>query len=551
MARFPFRWPSPPAGLRPFVVLTRHFFRRFFLNEDVGFEEEMKLKLIAASAVVSALVGHTANSILFKYMFVPDAGQSWLEKCYLLSLLMVLTAFLVVVEWDILFLGRQDFQNLMPLPVRPWTLFWSKLSSFVLLVGLFTLIANALAVFAFAIYLPQWQPHGMAFTVRLFFVHLLSSLAANIFTFFFFAVLVGFLMAVLGPGLFRLVSMTLRFLLLIFFVVFLLSLISDTLGNPRMFEFLNSLADRKSTIILYFPPMWFTGLYERLLGNPDPVFRALAFYGALALAAGLGAFSLVFAAGYRRQVVKSQEAATRRPLFLGVRSLLARAFSAIALRNPVERAVFFFFGRTLARSPRHKWMAAATMSVPVALVLILISWAGTQERSPGPPHGAFLAAPIIMSLFLLAGLRVLTASPVAPEAIWVFRLTEHPVHRHYFSGLKKAVFWLGLVPLFLAVGAVSLFSWGWTNALLHALFGLSISVFLEGLFFLRFPKIPFACSSLPGKERLQFLWFVYLGGFLIFVSLVSRLEASLFRNPQGFAVFFPRHGRPSPCVGAR
>jgi hypothetical protein len=527
--------PSPPAGLRPFLILTGHFFRRFFLNEETGFEEEVKLKMVAAGALVAALVGSAANGILFKYMFIPDAGQSWLEKGYILTLLMVLTAFLVVLEWDVLFPGRQDFQNLSPLPIGPRTLFGAKLASFLILVALFTLIANALAVFAFAIYLPQWQPHSWMFSIRLFFVHLLSSLAADVFMFLALACLIGVLMVVLSPGLFRLVSLALRFLLLIFFVVFGLSLVSDSLGDPRLFESLNGVVQGRSALVYYVPSLWYTGLYERLLGNPDPAFASLAALGVFALAAALGMFYLVFAAGYRRQASRSQEVGVHRPPFPALRSGWARAFSSVVLRHPVERAVFIFFGRTLARSPRHKWRAAAIMSVPVGLALLLGSWGGV--RPGAEPAGALLGIPVTAALFLLVGARALAASPSAPEANWIFRLTEHPDRRPYFVGVKKAVFWLGLVPLFLAVLALSWPLWGWRSALLHALFGLSISALLEQVIFFRFAKIPFACASLPGRERLQFLWFVYLGGFLIFISLMTRLEAALFRSPGDFKGF--------------
>ncbi|MBN2207534.1 MAG: hypothetical protein JW742_09030, partial [Candidatus Aminicenantes bacterium] len=138
----------------------------------------------------------------------------------------------------------------------------------------------------------------------------------------------------------------------------------------------------------------------------------------------------------------------------------------------------------------------------------------------------------------LAAMRTIASRPVAPEANWVFQLTEFPSVKPYLVGLKKAVFFLGLLPLFSAVWLVFWRLWGARAAALHTLFGLSIAAVLEQVFFLRFDKAPFACASLPGKERLQDRWFVYLGGFLVFVSLIGQLEASLFRNPGGFPAFF-------------
>jgi hypothetical protein len=530
---------SDPGGLGTFPVLVRHFFRRFFLNETMGFEEEMKLKLVAIGALVAGLSGFAANSLLFKYMFIPDAGQSWLEKAYFLGLLMILAAFLVLLEWDALFLDREDFQNLMPLPIRPRMLFWSKLSALILLVGLFTLIANGLAAPFFPVYLAQWQPGGLPFFVRMIAVHLLSSLAATVFTSLALAVLVGALMVILGPRLYRWASIVLRFLFLVVLSLILLSLVSDTLGVPRLLDFVKGLVERGSDRVFWLPPLWFTGIYERGLGNGDPLFEALAVHGWLALVAGVAGFWLVFAAGFRRQVVKAREAAARTPRLEAARSFLSRAFSAVILRNPVERAVFFFFGRTLARSARHKWMVASVMAVPTALVLVLLSWARARGgEDPAAVRGPLLAAPLIMTLFLLAGMRAMASSPIAAEANWAFRLTEGREARDYIVGLKKAVFFLGLVPLFTVDFVVAWMSWRSGAAFLHALFGLSVAGLLEHVFFFRFSKVPFACASLPGKERLQFLWFVYLGGFLVFISLAGRLEASLLADQRRFPAFF-------------
>jgi hypothetical protein len=62
---------------RQFLVLTGHFFNRFFQYDLVAFEEQMKQRLIAVLALLAVLGGHISNSILFKYFFVPDNGVSW------------------------------------------------------------------------------------------------------------------------------------------------------------------------------------------------------------------------------------------------------------------------------------------------------------------------------------------------------------------------------------------------------------------------------------------------------------------------------------------
>jgi hypothetical protein len=58
------------------------------------------------------------------------------------------------------------------------------------------------------------------------------------------------------------------------------------------------------------------------------------------------------------------------------------------------------------------------------------------------------------------------------------------------------------------------------------------------ILFIRFRKIPFTSSSIPGKEKLHLFWIVYLFGFMVYVMLMSSIEVSLFVKPSRFFVFF-------------
>jgi hypothetical protein len=59
---------------------------------------------------------------------------------------------------------------------------------------------------------------------------------------------------------------------------------------------------------------------------------------------------------------------------------------------------------------------------------------------------------------------------------------------------------------------------------------------MEVLFF-KTCKIPFACSYLPGKEKIQLFWLAYLLLFLATVNLTSRLEWELFKAPDSFWIY--------------
>ena len=148
-----------------------------------------------------------------------------------------------------------------------------------------------------------------------------------------------------------------------------------------------------------------------------------------------------------------------------------------------------------------------------------------------------LSIPLILSFALLLGLRSAASVPVSLEANWVFRLTERPQVRHYFAGHRKAMVMTNLIPLFVLVFAVYSVLWDPPTAFNHALYGLAISILTMEMLFIRFLKIPFSCSYLPGKEKMQVFWLPYLLGFIAYLNITSRIELELLRSPSQFVPF--------------
>jgi len=75
-------------------------------------------------------------------------------------------------------------------------------------------------------------------------------------------------------------------------------------------------------------------------------------------------------------------------------------------------------------------------------------------------------------------------------------------------------------------------------ALFHLVFGITTSALLMEVMFFGLRKVPFTCAHLPGKFNLVFLALVYISGFSAYSSTLSRLEASLTRNPVAIPAFF-------------
>jgi len=524
----------PRGDIRQILILTRHFFQRLFINDIVFFEEQMKERIIAILAILAVLFSYISHIILWKYEFIGDKGTSWVEKCYIIFFFMTIMGFIAALEWDVIFPDSRDFSNLLPLPVKIRNLFIAKLASLCLFILLFSLGINSLSTFVFFFYLPKWQSPSVLFSLRFVFAHLISVLAAGFFIFFGIGLLIGILTSLLGHKIFSLISLFLRSLLIIVFVFMIVFLT----GIPPLRSSFLLFRESNSLFLYIFPPMWFTGLYETLLGNNDPLFSALFVFAVLAFVVPPLAFYLIEVLGYRRYIIKMQEVKKRTAHFVRLKKFSLNLFNSVFLRNHIQRAIFHFFGKTLARSMLHKMRVASYLATSIAVILIILVLGPRSIQELSDVNKTLLSIPLVLSIFLLIGIRAVVNIPTSNGANWVFKLTEATDKKNYFSGLKKGIFFFMLFPLFLLLFLFYSFLWGWQLAFYHCLFGMIVSLLLMEILFVNYRKIPFACSYLPGKAKLHLYWMIYIVSFLIYVFLMSSIEYKILNSPSSLFIFY-------------
>ncbi len=524
----------PKGDLKQILILVRHFFQRLFINDVVFFEEQMKERIIAILAILAVLFSYISHIILWKYEFIGDKGTSWIEKCYIIFFFMAIMGFIAALEWDVIFPDSRDFSNLLPLPVKIRNLFIAKLASLCLFIFLFSLGINSLSTFVFFFYLPKWQSPSVLFSLRFVFAHLISVLAAGFFIFFGIGLVIGILTSLLGHKIFSLISLALRSLLIIVFVFMMVFLT----GIPPLRSSFILFRESNSLFLYLFPPMWFTGLYETLLGNNDPLFSALSIFAVGAVVIPPLAFYLTGVLGYRRYIVKMQEAKKRTAHFVRLKKSFLNLFNSVFLRNHIQRAVFHFFGKTLVRSMLHKMRVATYMATSVAVILVILVLGPRSIQELSGINKPLLSIPLILSFFLLIGIRAVVNIPAAKEANWAYKLTEGTAKKNYFSGLKKGIFFFLLLPLFVLLFLFYSFLWGWQLAFYHCLFGMILSLLLMEILFINYRKIPFACSYLPGKAKLHLYWMIYIVSFLIYGFLLSSIEYRILNSPLSLFIFY-------------
>jgi hypothetical protein len=500
------------------------------------FEEKMIEKVLGFIAILAVFPACVADGLLFRYLLEPEKGTAWLEITLFISFIMLLIGLVTLFAWEAIFLDRKDYLSLMPLPIAPFLVFTAKFISLVMFIGLFVIGINSLSSIVFAVYLGQSKPYGLTPGLLLLFTHILVMLAAGSFIFFVLAIIFGLLNVLLKGRFFSWLSDIIRLGL----IIGQLFLIYHFLINHRFikiwFENVQALKSTPTPFIMNFPPLWFTGLYQTLMGNHDAFFQELADRSLLALAVSILAFFLITLISYGRYLknLSPESARVYRPSRL--KRILEPCLNLIFLRNSVERAAFHFYGSAMSRSRIHRTRLMSYLGVGAGIALIFFVSTGNyfwKYRS-----GNMLSLPLVLNFFLLVGLMDAISIPINYEANWVFRIIENRNGWAYFSALRKSTLCLILLPLYISLFAFYCFFWGWPTAGLHCLYDLAFAVLLmEGLLFRRI-KFPFACSCAPGKSRLYFFWFPYLGLFLAYIYMPRWMEPYFMEGGRRFIIFY-------------
>ncbi|HTV55883.1 MAG TPA: hypothetical protein VMI06_13345, partial [Terriglobia bacterium] len=147
------------------------------------------------------------------------------------------------------------------------------------------------------------------------------------------------------------------------------------------------------------------------------------------------------------------------------------------------------------------------------------------------PDEALLSIPLILSFFVLSGMRMVFVIPAELAANWVFQITEDNDHKDCLSGVRKAMLLLGIVPLFTLLFPLYSLLWGPGPALFDTAFGIALGLALIELLLLNFRKVPFTCSYLPDKANFVVLAGLFWLALTTYGYTMARLEYWMLRDP--------------------
>jgi hypothetical protein len=521
-----------------FKTLVRHFFSRFFDKESLSPDADERanvVQIVAMLAVPGAIV--SLFMIADHPLIRSEYTRLWLragDRYVFVVYSMVVMGFVMTFKWDSLFPDRSDYLILTPLPISLRQFFAGKVLALCSFLLLFVVAINFFScIIVPYVYLVRDNQLGVILPA--FLAHATAVLSGAVFMALFFAALQGVLINVMTPAAFRRVSPWIQ-------MVSMTTLVTVLLITPGVAANIRLLAESNIRALDYIPLFWFLGVYEVL--NPEgtliPASYVWAGTAVEAMLVVAVLFVLTYLVSYRRYSKKILE---------GIESYLfaqpwyqragARILNLVLLRHPFQRASFYFIGRIFGRSAKHRLFIAMYSGVGLAVtVSSLVVLRRDQYLVFSISPDGLIEAALVLSFFVVSGLRATFNIPYELGANWMFQITSGSDAAEYLIATRKWVFLRGIVSVYALLAPLEFSFFDAREAVFHLAFGLSVAALLTELFFLKFNKVPFTCSYLPAKSHLAFLAGAYLYGFTIYSFTIASLEKWVGRSPDRMVWFF-------------
>ncbi len=481
------RWLDSTHGTR--LELVRHFLADFFVSDLVSTPEQWRRVAIGVISVLISAGILMIPTFVNRYdcvemgapsRFCPaisDYRAAYLDlvradTTWLIGLAFCFTGLLTAIQWQSLFPSLRDRLALASLPVSPLDIFWSKLTAVIAGFAAFAVAMNGVPALLFAwIVAGRWQQHPIPAQALATFA---AMSAACVFIFFGTLALQGLLLNFLPPRLFDRVSVYAQATLFT----------SNVAALPFLW---------RQPSPAWWPPQWFAGLAEAMLGRANPEARyALYAVGATPLLAILS--YLLSYHRYERLLIEAPGAKARNP----------RQWPAwLTLRDPHEQAVFAFIWKTLTRSRLHRLVLQAAAGMAIAWI-VGAGDLGSRDSFP------VVLIPLAVSVSLIAGLRYLFSIPSELRANWLFQIAESEGRQAWLRAVDRFTVGCALVPVYASSLPAAIAVFGWWRALRVTVLGFFLALVVFEFLFRDWRKAPFTCSYLPGKRQ---LWQMLLAAF--------------------------------------
>ena len=530
-------------------LLTRHFLERFFNHETASPDGDAKARLILIAfatglppfivAIYLWPVYHHVIVFRQDHPLIDVPVPYWVQvnhHFFFVLYSFVAMGIVTVFEWDLFFPDLLDIFVLGTLPLDAHGVFLARVGAIAVLIFGFLFDANFLAPMV----LPAATdpPNLGSFLAG----HVVAVAGSGLFAAAFILALQGVLLSILGERLFRRISLALQGLAVTVLVVLFLLF-------PVLSGVTPGLLRAGGGAARWFPPLWFLGMYQRLLEGPSvlPVFAELAKIGWVATLA-VGAAALAFyPVAYLRRVRQLVEGASTRSTRNRMAAPLYGLLHATLVRPTIRRAIFHFIGQTLLRVPRYRiylvLYGGVGLSVVVATVL-RFTVHGRHLHAEVSADGIRVAIGIV-AFWVIAGLRTAFVSSGNQRGSWALSIVhgKPPQFEAAIEQLLAAKVWVMLCGAVVTMGAIAAFRLVAPPELLsrpataaQLLVAAGMCVLLTDSFFLNVTMVPFTGEPQREQSNLAFTMLRYFTFFPVVTAVSLASEYWIENNAEHFGI---------------
>lgn len=507
--------------------LLRHFLLRFFESDLITTPGQVAPAVIGAVSVFLPWFPVMMQPLKQKYTYVSSLGSPApylrairADELWLVTLMMSTIGLLTAIKWQSVFPSLRDYRALAALPLRSYQIFQSKFAALLIAATVAIFVLNLFPSLLFPMVSGGRWALNPSFVVRVF-VHATVCAAACYFFFFALVGLQGTLLVLLNRRIFEKLTGAIQVVVVpAMLVLVVLSFSIQPRVAARVLE---------PHFAAWLPPVWFLGLYQRMLGDPDPEMRVLAARAVVALIISIMVSVSTYAVSYHRH---------RALLMEGVEVSAKKRHHDLRLLdwffpNPRQQAVIAFMLKTLAGSGQHRMILTAYAGFGLAVLLSGVEGLRTMVGEEKLHAAIFILAHVVMLAFLLVGLRHLFSLPSELRANWIFRLAEAGSRQQWLEAVDRLVLIVGtgmlLIPLALEYKLLG------PRAIAEVIMFAAVAFVAYEAVFRSWEKLPFTCSQLPGKTPMWILA-LRLYAFLWLLPLPNLILLSCLYNPIAFFV---------------
>lgn len=490
----------------PFRTLTAHFTRMLYAT-GADTSQTGTIRMLAGVATPMLMVAFWIVTLAHNIHPWELASIHYLFVLYSFCAMACVTA----LQWERLFPTRADFLILLPLPIRPQTLFTAKLASVATFLGMFLLASDIFGTLLF----PMLYGTGM---LRVMMAHATAVFTAGIASSLAVLALEALVIVMVPEGWFRRVAPIVQTAIVAASLTLFLRVF--TIG-----ERLPSLLHGSMPLAGKLPVLWFLSLYETLLDGPTatPYAAQLTHRAWQCLPILMIAAAALYPAAWKRRQRMALEGA--RSTRLRSSGMLQQLMHRVLLPHPDQRAVFHFLAQTLARLSRYHVMLAAYCGSGIALALavsVTLTATGSRLTMSLDSRGVHEAL-LILLFWTIAGLRVAFLLPEELRARWVFQIAPLSTTRVVTTiKLFVALVCVAVIVTFTAILAA--YRWNTADLLRQACYGIGSAIILADIFFFLTDSVPFTRPSQPERSSLPLTLAVYIFGVPVFLLLMLTLE---------------------------